>query len=519
MSDLLRIGSSAMGAAYAQLQTTGQNIANVNTPGYTRREVQLQEAGSMDSGGWVGRGVDVMNVRRVYDAFLVRESAATKASAAQDTTRSEALGRLAGVFSDPQSGLGAAFDDLVGSFTDVVARPSDPAARSAVVARADAFATRAQTLDTRLLDLRQSAQSRMQNEISKANQTLKSLASLNAKIADARGSSGEPNALLDQRDKLLQDLNGSLRANATIGQDGTITVTSTRGEPLVVGDAASTLQLVNDPLDSTKQSVQVVRSNGVTLGMDSSELGGALAGLAKFANEDVDAARAQLGRLYASVAGAFNARQAKGLDATGAVGQDMFSIGSPTVTGATSNTGSAVFGAAIADPTALKASDYELKFSGGQYTLTRLSDDVTQTFSALPQTIDGLSLSLGSGTPSDGDRFLVRAGTAYTTGARSQLANGQRIATAQPVVVETGAANAGDLRSTSVDASTISAITGATVTLTFTGPNTFSVNGAGTGNPASVAYTPGMTVSYNGWSVVLDGTPSTGDTMRISATP
>ena len=87
----MRIGSSAMNAAYAQLQTTGQNIANAATPGYVRREVVLQEAGDSSPQGWTGRGVDAVAVRRIYDEFLVRESVATKAGAAQDAARGESL--------------------------------------------------------------------------------------------------------------------------------------------------------------------------------------------------------------------------------------------------------------------------------------------------------------------------------------------------------------------------------------------------------------------------------------------
>lgn len=519
MSDLMRIGSSAMSAAHAQLQTAGQNIANVNTPGYVRREVLLQEAGNLDPTGWVGRGVDVSSVRRVYDQFLVRESAANKASAARDSSRADALARLDKVFSDPASGLGRAFDDFVGAFADVSARPADPSARTAVLARAETFALRAQTLDNRLLELRRSAQDRMQSEVGRANETMKALATLNAKIADAQGGRGDPNALLDRRDQLLQELNASLRANATIAQDGTVTVSSARGEPLVVGDTASTLTLVADALDASKQTVSVTRSNGVTLPMDSSDLGGALAGLARFANEDVDAARAQLGRLYASIAGAYNAQQAKGIDASGAPGQPMFEIGAATVSGVAANTGSGVLAAEIADPKALKASDYEIRFAGGQYTVTRLSDGVTQSGASMPQTFDGMRFSLQSGTPAEGDRFLVRGATAFAAGAKSLLTSAQRIATGLPVVAEPGAANAGDLKASALEVSTVGPSTGAPVTVTFTGPNTFSVTGTGTGNPTGLTYTPGMTLSYNGWSMVLSGTPAAGDTLQISPTP
>jgi flagellar hook-associated protein 1 FlgK len=519
MSDLMRIGSSAMNAAYAQLQTTGQNIANASTPGYVRREVVLTEAGSNDSSGYVGRGVDVTSVRRVYDEFLVRESATSRSAAAQDSARSGALERLDTLFGDPESGLGASFDELVTAFTDVTARPSDPAARSTVLTRAETFANRASRLDGQLLELRDSALGRMQSEVATANQAIEGLAAINRRIDDANGNSGQPNALLDQRDKLLGDLNASIRANATIDADGTITVTSQRGEPLVVGGTASRLVLTADPLDPGKRSVSVMRGNGVMLPMDPGQMGGTLAGLMKFANEDIDAARGQVGRLVASVAGAFNARQALGLDASGTAGQPMFEVGPPTVSGAAANVGNAQFAAVVADPAVLKASDYEIGFDGTQYSVTRLSDGVVTNFASMPQTFDGLTLSLGSGTPAAEDRYLVRSATTFASGSRSLLTSPQRLATAMPVVTETGAANTGDLKVTSLDIASIGATTGATVTLTFTGPNTFSVTGAGTGNPTGLSYSPGMQLSFNGWSMKLDGAPATGDTLRVAATP
>jgi flagellar hook-associated protein 1 FlgK len=519
MSDLMRIGSSAMNAAYAQLQTTGQNIANASTPGYVRREVVLAESGSNSSSGFVGRGVDVTAVRRVYDQFLVRESVSSRSSAAQDTARSDALTRLDTLFADSKSGLGAAFDDLVGAFTDVSARPSDPAARSTVLTRAETFANRAARLDTQLLELRDAAQGRMQSEVSAANETLGSLAAINRRISDANSAGGQPNALLDQRDKLLGDLNKSLRANATFGADGTITVTSQTGEPLVVGGNASKLALTIDPLDTSKRSLSVVRGNGVTLPMDVGQIGGTLAGLMKFSNEDIDSARAQIGRITASVAGAFNAQQALGLDATGVAGQPLFALGAPSAVGAAANVGNAQFGIAIADSKALKASDYEIGFDGTQYAVTRLSDGVVTNFASMPQTFDGLTLSVGSGAPAANDRYLVRSATAFASGARSLLTSQQRLATAMPVVTETGASNGGDLRAAALDITTIGATTAATVNITFTGPNTFSVSGAGTGNPTGLSYSPGMQLSFNGWTLKLDGSPVAGDTMRVSGTP
>lgn len=514
----MRIGSTAMNAAYTQLQTAGQNIANASTPGYVRREVTLQEVGNQSANGFTGRGVEAVAVRRVYDDFLVREAASSKAASAQDTARSDALGRMDRLFSDPSTGVGAAFDDLVGSLSDVSARPSDPSARSAVLARTEVFAARASTLDARLLEMRDAAQGRMQNEVSKANDALQAIGLINRQIGEAGGSAGQPNSLFDQRDKLVSDLNAVLRSNAVVAGDGTVTVTTARGEPLVVGPKAARLTLSADPADPTQLDLAVVRGNGTVLQLAAADVSGSLAGLARFANDDVDAARARLGQIAAAVATRFNDQQARGLDAGGAAGQPLFAIGQAVVNGSSENTGTAQFAVRIADGSALQASDYEIEWDGSQYAVTRSADGMVRNFASMPQQIDGLSVSVGSGAPATGDRFVMRAASAFAGGLRALQVSPDRIATALPVTAENGANNAGDLRAASIDISEIGPTTGLPVTVTFTSATTFNLSGGGTGNPSGIAYTPGMQLEYNGWSVKLEGVPAAGDTMRIVPT-
>ena len=518
MSNLLRIGSSALNAASIQLQTTGQNIANASTPGYVRREAILQEAGNNGLSGFIGQGVNVAQIQRVYDEFLVRESNANRSGAAQDTARSDGLNRLDNLFGDPETGMGAAYDSLVSSFADVTAHPADSSARSAVLAQVSAFASRAAQIDGQMQQLASSAHGQMSTEINKANDTLKSLAALNQRLGNAHASLSTPNNLYDERDKLLGDLNAVMRANATIGANGAVTVASSRGEPLVVGNNFAQLKLVSNELDASKLDVQVMRSNGTSVQLAPSELGGKLAGLAQFADSDVGEARARLGQITAAVAISFNDRQALGIDATGTAGQALFGIGSPTVSPVAANTGNAQITAAITTGSALKASDYSISFDGTQYSLTRLSDSNVQTFASLPQVVDGLTVSLGSGTPAAGDKFLLRAASSYVSGVKSMLTNPSRLATALPVTTVPGSANTGDLSASGLDISAIGANTSQPVSISFTGTGTFNVTGTGTGNPTGLTYSPGMTLSYNGWSLKLSGAPKAGDTMQIVAT-
>ena len=430
MSDLLRIGASGLNAAYAQLQNAGQNIANAATPGYVRREVQLSENRNVGAGMVSGSGVDVTGVRRVYDQFLSREAVSTQSSAAQDTARSDALQRLDAVFADPGTGLGAAFDDMMQSFADLSSRPADASVRTAVLARVDGFAERASSLDARLTDLRASTQGRMAGDVEQANDLLASIARINRQIGQTAGSASAPNALLDQRDTLLADLNRVVRANASFGADGTVSVTTQSGEPLVTGEQASRLSLVPDTLDASAFDLSIARGNGTAVRVELSAVGGSLAGMARFADDDIAASRARLGQIVAGVAQAFNNQQAAGLDSTGAPGSPFFTVGTPTASAASGNGGTAQLSVSIANGSAMKASDYALAWDGSNYQLTRLADGQVNSFAALPQSIDGLTISLGSGTPAQGDRFLLRTASTVIPGLAAAMTDPQKIATA-----------------------------------------------------------------------------------------
>ncbi|MFZ9406785.1 MAG: flagellar hook-associated protein FlgK [Burkholderiaceae bacterium] len=517
MSDLFRIGTSGLNAAYLQLQTTGQNIANASTPGYVRREAQLAEAVSASANGFGGAGVTVTGLRRVYDAFITREAISSQAVSAQDAARRDNLARLDNLFSDPDAGMGAAFDRLVNSFGDLTARPGDASVRTATLAQAEGFVTRATSMDARLLELRGSTQGRMQGDAQQANDILASLAAYNKQMG-ANPASAQALALQDQRDVLLGNLNKIIKASATVGADGQVTVTTDSGEPLVTGDRASTLKLIPDEIDPTRLQLTLERSTGATIKLNLAQVGGSLAGMARFADQDIDAARLRLGQMVAGVAGAFNDQQARGLDATGQAGQPLFAFGQPGVVPAAGNTGSASPQVSISDASMLKASDYSLNWDGAQYNITRLSDGQVSSFATLPQTLDGLNFALPSGSPATGDRFLIRSASNIVTGLKALQTNPSRLATALPVVAETGAANAGDVRPGTISISAIGNNTADPVDVSFDGAGNLTVSGVA-GGPLTMPYVQGMTLSFNGWSTTLNGTPAAGDTLSIRPTP
>jgi flagellar hook-associated protein 1 FlgK len=138
----------------------------------------------------------------------------------------------------------------------------------------------------------------------------------------------------------------------------------------------------------------------------------------------------------------------------------------------------------------------------------------------LPATVDGVSLTLASGTPNAGDQFLLRPTLSGASAIAVAIADPARIAAAAPIRAARAAANTG---TATISAGAVnappppSANLQQTVTITFTSATTFDVTGVGTGNPTSVAYTSGAPITYNGWTAAIGGAPATGDTFTVSA--
>ncbi len=518
---LLNIGASGLSAAYTQLQITGHNIANVNTPNYHRQGAELVASPGVQTGaGVVGRGVDVATVTRSYDAFLERELSLQQASVSGDTARADQLARLDKLFADPASGLGVALDDFAASLADLASRPADPSVRTVAFRRADALAQRISGIDAQLTQVSQQADLQLAAGAQQLDGLLAQVASLNGRIAQQSGNGQPPNDLLDERDRLVNEVNKLVRASSTVQADGSVSLYSGTGQALVTGTQASTLATTADPRDPTRSQLVLRTVNG-DVPIDGAALGGgSLAGLLQFRDDDLASIRSRLGQIAGALAGAMNAAQAGGIDATGAPGQPMFAPNPPAAIGWAGNAGSARLSVAVTDATQLAASDYVASFDGSAWTITRDADGATVANGVtLPHTVDGLSISVASGSASAGDRYSVQSASTMARDFTMSLSSPSRLAAALPVTAQTGASNAGDVRVASLAVTDPANVNLASnVTLTFTAPGTYTISGPGIGTLTGQAYVPGQAIAGNGWSLALSGTPAAGDTVAVSAT-
>jgi flagellar hook-associated protein 1 FlgK len=539
---LLNVGARALLANQVALQTAGHNIANVNTPGYSRQTVVLQTVqGQFTGGGYIGQGVDVQTILRNQSELLTRQSAAAGSTQAADAIRAQRLSQLQEVFSGGTQGLGAAINDMMNAFSDVVSSPTDITARTVVLTRLDETAARMRTAGDRLNEIEYTVKEQLQSSVTAINSLATQMAAINEQIARATGNGQSPNDLLDQRDQIIRDINQYVQTTQIPADDGTVGLFVAGSQPLVLGSTATSLSLDDaTAFPGSGQSKLFFNRPGATpVELDENLLGGGtVSGLLRFQNTDLSEGRNLLGRMALAIGMTMNEQQNLGLTLDGVPGKDLFAL--PTSMPGYTN-GAGVGTVSFTGPTQFAASDYEIRFTTGTAgQVVRLSDGKSTPFTNAANLatlqIDGLNFNLTTpGNP--GERMLFKPFSTAANNIQALVYSPRDLAAANPINAAMGTANGGTMQLGSLKATglpnppglvlpanaspaAIPPILGG-IQLQFTAgpPTTYDVLDRGTAPPTSLAtaqpYTSGQPISINGWQITLQGTPKTGDTVVI----
>ncbi|HWI11236.1 MAG TPA: flagellar hook-associated protein FlgK [Burkholderiaceae bacterium] len=528
MSGLMSIGKTAMFANYAALQTVGNNIANANTPGYSRQETQLADApGQFTGSGFFGKGVTVTTIARSYDAYLTSQAVGTSATAAADSARLDKLTQLENVFPLGDSGLGATAGQFLNSFVDLSNTPADSSARQVVLSQAQALASQFAAAGDQLSALQTGVTQDVKTSVASLNAFAQQVAQLNHQIAALQGSGQPPNQLLDQRDQLVRQIAGIVNVTTIPADDGSLGLFIGGGQSLVLGANANTVKAVPDAFDPAKVSLALSEGAVSRLIPPDSLAGGSLSGLLKFQNEDLTAAKNLLGQMATAVSGAVNTQQSLGLDLSqpAGAGAPIFSVGTPRVLPASTNTGSAALSLTVSDTSKVQPSDYAMSFDGTNYVLTRSSDQTAVAGSpftpaqlAAGVQFDGVTLQLTSGTPASNDRFVLQPVAQAAQTMQMVLGSPQGLAAAAPFTGSMGVSNTGTATLASLVAVNPSYNGALSANIAFTSDTgdyswTLSDGSAGTGT-----WTAGSLISLNGFELSLAGVPKSGDTVDVKPT-
>ena len=539
---LLNVGARALLANQVALQTAGHNIANVNTPGYSRQTVVLQTVqGQFTGGGYIGQGVDVQTILRNQSELLTRQSATAGSVQSADIVRAERLRQLQEVFSGGTAGLGAAINDMMNAFTDVVSAPTDITARTVVLTRMDETAARMRSASDRLTEIQYTVTEQLGSSVTAVNSLAQQMASINEQIARARGNGQTPNDLLDQRDQVIRDINQYIQTTQIPADDGTVGLFVAGSQPLVLGTTATSLSVGDATAFPGSGQVKLFfnRPGSPSIEMDENVLGGgSMSGLLRFHNNDLAEGRNLLGRMALAIGMTMNDQHNMGLTLDGALGKDLFSVPA-SMPGHTNGAG--VGSVSFTGPTQFAASDYEIRFTTGTAgQVVRLSDGKSTPFTSAANLatlqIDGLNFNLTTpGNP--GERMLFKPFSTAASNIQSLVYSPRDLAVANPVNAAMGTSNGGTLQLSSLKATglpnppglvlppnanpaAVPPILGG-IQLQFNAgpPTTYDVLDRGTAPPTTVAaaqpYTPGAPITFNGWEIKLQGTPKTGDTVVI----
>jgi flagellar hook-associated protein 1 FlgK len=451
---LLSLGARAMNASQAAINTIGHNIANANTPGYSRQTVVLKTATpQFTGGGFQGKGVQVDTINRSYNQFLTREANGSRATAAADQSLLTNLQRLEKVLPPGESGLGQGIGQFLNAMVDVASRPSDPSARQVVLSRAKEMASRFASAGAQLQDLQQGVVSELKANVVVVNQIAQQIAVLNGDIARLSGSDSAPNDLLDQRDQMVAELSKYIGVTTIPASDGSVGVFIGGGQVLVLGVQAQSLAVEGDPYDAQRAQVSLQQAGGTRVLDESSLSGGAIAGLVSFQNNDLQDARNYVGQLATAITMRVNEQQALGLDlgTPPSAGVDMLAVGGARVLPASTNArdaaGNYLSGVVLTrvDPGFLQASSYVLKgdpAAVGSYLLVRESDGLVRSV-ANGDVVDGFRIDFSPAAPGPFDTYRLEPVANAAVSMRRVLDQTQGVAAASPISAITNVANTG----------------------------------------------------------------------------
>jgi flagellar hook-associated protein 1 FlgK len=318
LTSLLSIARTALLTQQRAIDVTGHNIANAQTPGYTRQRLALQAETPLNTGhGQVGRGVTAAGIERLRDGFLDETYRRENGDLGKFGTLKDMLGQVDALFSEPTDvGIANGIDELFSAFADLANDPSGQTARGLVRQSAQNLTARFQEADGRLSSMSGEVRARMEDAVSTITSLTQQIADLNTRIRGAGAGLRESPDLKDKRDTLVDQLSGLIGVRVLDREDGTIGLIA--GDALLVDGA----QVSNLEIRDLENGQIQVGAEGTATSINLSS--GSLSGLVELATRTIPGMRDQLDTLVAGIVREFNALHAAGRTNAGATGINFF---------------------------------------------------------------------------------------------------------------------------------------------------------------------------------------------------
>ncbi len=333
----MEVGRNGLTVFQTAIEVTGENIANVNTPGYSRQRLILEAASSTTVNGFpLGSGIRIASVERNYDSLLQQQLVNAGTTLSYDTARSNVLQQIEPTFNEVSNdGLGAAISNYFGSWQDLTSNPAGSAERQAVLSRGQILVDNFHSVSTTLTNAIATENAALVPQTDGINAILTNIAQLNGQITSTELVNGNANEIRDQRDQLVRDLSAKMGVKFTENSNGTTDVyvsgVTAAGPPpvsgniyLVQGSKAGSLTLSGTSYSVTAHDVNGTVTAPVDANMYSSSDGGELWATLQLRDTIIPGYLSQVDQLATSIVGAVNAMHAGGTDLKGNAGLNFF---------------------------------------------------------------------------------------------------------------------------------------------------------------------------------------------------
>lgn len=409
--DLLTLGSQGVLTAQRQLNTTGHNISNVNTKGYSRQSVEQQ---TNDSAYWSanqwGQGVHAAAVRRSYDKFAANDLTIATTSLSHASTRNAQLTLLDDIMSHSAKQIPNNMNEFYGAVKALADSPSDMGSRRVVLEKTRLVAASLNDINTVL----QTQETDTSLEI---DTTLKRMNAIGRELINVQKglvkSQAVDNDLLDRQQQLINELSEFTQVSVNQREDGLINVIIGSGHTLVSGLHSSELRTVPGVPDHQKRRLAMVEGKSLKP-IDHADIRGKLGAMFEYRDNTLGKVRDELGRIAVGFSMSINSLQSQGFDLDGNVGKKMLidfnsdSMASDRVIA--SPTSTADIKVYIDSLSQLKIGDYQLKYDGSKYTIVDPDKNVVAvSATGTPPSIKYAGLKIQIDSPlSAGERVVIR---------------------------------------------------------------------------------------------------------------
>ena len=410
MSDMLKIGTSGVLAQRAMLQTTSNNISNVNTEGYSRQRTIIRT-------NVLDQGAGFNTTSRILNTYAERELLRDNARVGYYTAKTEAITTIDSMLSSDATGLNPVISDLFASIQGANSAPTELSSRNSLMGNLEVFTNRVNSIGNNIQEQYLTNNRKIEESVTRVNDLLQSIYKFNSQIVEASTdtSSAAYLQMQDQRDHLITELSEIIDIKTVEQPNGSCYVNMASGSTLVLGDGCATLMVEPSSLDETEYHLGLTYNadNGYTLLSD--DVGGKLGGYFD-AGDELRETQRNLGKVAVALADSLNKQNKSGITLENKAGDALFNLPETRVFTRSATCGMTMsFMEGYASNVTGK--DYLIKINNdGTYTLNEKNgSELTEIFQGNVDDLNGTITipDLGfqvevSGVPTAGDEFLIQ---------------------------------------------------------------------------------------------------------------